>query len=110
MSCILVPLKITQYQVTALHLASDKGHRETVQLLLEKGADPNVQDMVSVLWNSSPVPVMCTFIHCINTKLLAINLSMECILVLILQNDVSVLLKSSLYLYLQYIPQDVMVD
>ena len=36
----------TQYQ-TALHCASKKGHHETVQLLLEKGADPNAQDMVS---------------------------------------------------------------
>ena len=52
--------------MTALHYASGKGHRETVQLLLEKGADLNVQDKVIVL-------------------------------------------KSSLYLYLQYIPQYVMV-
>ena len=37
----------TQDQMTALHYASKKGHHETVQLLLEKGADPNAQDMVS---------------------------------------------------------------
>ena len=42
-----------QYQKTALHHASERGHRETVQLLLEKGADPNVQDKVSVLLMSS---------------------------------------------------------
>ena len=55
------------FQETALHYASRRGDHETVQLLLEKGADPNVQDKVSVL------------------------------------------LKSSLYLYLQYIPQHVIV-
>ena len=38
----------TQYQRTALHHASDKSHRETVQLLLEKGAEPNVRDEVRV--------------------------------------------------------------
>ena len=43
----------TQYQKTALHYASEDGHHETVQLLLEKGADPNSQDMVSVLLKSS---------------------------------------------------------
>ena len=69
---VMYTCSTTQFQKTALHYASEKDHHETVQLLLEKGADPNVQDMVSVLWNSSPVPVMCTFIH---TKLLAINLS-----------------------------------
>ena len=64
---IMYTCSTTQYQMTALHYASEKGHHETVQLLLEKGADPN------------------------------------------LQNEVSVLLKSSLYLYLQYIPQHVIV-
>ena len=37
----------TQDQKTALHYVSEKGHHETVQLLLEKGADPDAQDMVS---------------------------------------------------------------
>ena len=70
---VMYTCSTTQYQKTALHRASEEGHHETVQLLLEKGADPIVQDMVRVLLKSSPVPVMCTFIHCINTKLLAIN-------------------------------------
>ena len=43
----------TQDQETALHLASEEGHHETVQLLLEKGTDPNSQDKVSVLLKSS---------------------------------------------------------
>ena len=70
---VMYTCSTTQWQRTALHYASEEGHHETVQLLLEKGADPNVQDMLSVLLKSSPLPVMCTFIHCINTKLLAIN-------------------------------------
>ena len=45
----------TQYHKTALHHAVERGHRETVQLLLEKGADPDVQlqDLVGVLVKSS---------------------------------------------------------
>ena len=43
----------TQDQKTALHCASEEGHHETVQLLLEKGADPNVQNKVSVLLKNS---------------------------------------------------------
>ena len=39
----------TLYQVSALHHASIRGHHEIVQLLLEKGADPNARDEVSVL-------------------------------------------------------------
>ena len=50
---VMYTCSTTQDQKTALHYASDKGHRETVQLLLEKGADPNVQDNVSVLLKSS---------------------------------------------------------
>ena len=38
----------TQCQVTALHCASKGGHHDTVQLLLEKGADPNTQDKVNL--------------------------------------------------------------
>ena len=60
---IMYTCSTTQDQKTALHYASGKGHHETVQLLLEKGADPNVQDMVSVLLKNSPVPVMCTLVH-----------------------------------------------
>lgn len=32
---------------TALHRASENGHNETVQQLLEKGVDPNRLDKVS---------------------------------------------------------------
>ena len=46
---VMYTYSTTQWQKTALHRASDKGHHETVQLLLEKGGDPNVQDWVSVL-------------------------------------------------------------
>src|SRR5688572_23791761 len=34
----------TRYGVTALMFAADKGHTEVVRLLLEKGADTNIQD------------------------------------------------------------------
>jgi len=37
-------------QWTALHWASERGHRETVQLLLERGADPNRLDWVRVVY------------------------------------------------------------
>ena len=50
---VMYTCSTTQYQRTALHYASEEGHHETVQLLLEKGADPNVQDKVSVLLKSS---------------------------------------------------------
>ena len=50
---VMYTCSTTQYRKTALHHASEKGHHETVQLLLEKGADPNVQDEVSVLLKSS---------------------------------------------------------
>ena len=50
---VMYTCSTTQWQKTALHRASEEGHHETVQLLLEKGADPNVQDKVSVLLKSS---------------------------------------------------------
>ena len=31
-------------QETALHIAAEKGHKEVVQILLDKGANPNIQD------------------------------------------------------------------
>ena len=37
-----------QYQKTALHYASEEGHRETVQMLLEKGTDLSAQECVSL--------------------------------------------------------------
>ena len=50
---VMYTYSTTQWlQMTALHYASRRGHHETVQLLLEKGADPNAQDMVSVLKSS----------------------------------------------------------
>ena len=141
---IMYTCSTTQWLETALHCASDKGHHETVQLLLEKGADPNVQDEVSVLLKSSPVPVMiyilyfylisttfhgilCTFIRlcmymyngmytCSTTQDQRTALhhasrrgDRETVQLLLekgadpnVQNKVSVLLKSSLYLYIQY--------
>ena len=40
------------FQKAVLQCASESDRRETVQLLLEKGADPNAQDKVSVLLKS----------------------------------------------------------
>lgn len=37
---------LSQYQQTSLHFASEKGYKGTVQLLLEKGANPNRPDWV----------------------------------------------------------------
>ena len=45
---VMYTCSTTQYQKTALHYASDRGDHETVQLLLEKRADPNAQDMLMV--------------------------------------------------------------
>ena len=61
---VMYTCSTTQRQMTALHYSSEKGHHESVQLLLEKGADPNVQDKVSVLLSSLylqyiPQHVMC---------------------------------------------------
>ena len=52
---MLCTCSIIQYHKTALHHAVERGHREIVQLLMEKGADPNVQlqDLVGVLLKSS---------------------------------------------------------
>ena len=41
---------LLQYLQTALHMASENGHNETVRLLLERGADPNRTDVVSVVY------------------------------------------------------------
>ena len=37
----------SQYQKTALHYASEGGHHDTVRVLLEREADPNIRDLVS---------------------------------------------------------------
>ena len=52
MLCVLYTYSTTLYQEIALHHASISGHRDIVQLLLEKGADPNVRDQVSLLLTS----------------------------------------------------------
>ena len=52
MSCVYT-YSTTQGQETPLHRASGRDDRETLQLLLEKGADPNVQDIVSGLLKNS---------------------------------------------------------
>ena len=43
---VMYTCSTTQDQKTALHYASKEGHHEIVQLLLEKGADPNTRDKV----------------------------------------------------------------
>ena len=46
-SVLMAPYSyLSQNQQTALDVASFIGHHKTVQLLLERGADPNRQDMV----------------------------------------------------------------
>ena len=64
---VMYTCSTTQFQKTALHHASDKGHHDTVQLLLEKGADPNVQDNVSVLLKSSLYQYIPQYVmvHCV---------------------------------------------
>lgn len=36
---------------TALHCAAELGHRDSVEELLDKGADPNIRDINGVLFN-----------------------------------------------------------
>ena len=47
---VLMASYSTQNQQTALHMAIRRSHHETVQLLLERGADPNRQDRVRVVY------------------------------------------------------------
>ena len=35
---------LSPHQLTPLHLAADNGHTDTVQCLIEKGADVNIKD------------------------------------------------------------------
>ena len=50
-SVLMAPYSyLSQNQQTALHMAIKRGHHETVQLLLERGADPNRQDGVRVVY------------------------------------------------------------
>ena len=43
---VMYTFSTTQYRNTALHRAIEGDHNEIVQLLLEKGADPNARDKV----------------------------------------------------------------
>ena len=45
---ILLPIISLQLSRTPLHIATDDRHFETIQLLLERGANVNAKDMVSI--------------------------------------------------------------
>lgn len=49
----------TQHQVTPLHIAAMCGHAETIERLVKRGADVNVQDWVKY----TPLHVACYFGH-----------------------------------------------
>ena len=40
---------VTQYEMVPLEIAAEEGHTETVQRLLEAGANPNHQNKVTVV-------------------------------------------------------------
>ena len=46
---VCMVIDVIQYGWTALHVAAAKGHSETVTLLLQGGADVNIQDNVSTV-------------------------------------------------------------
>ena len=54
--CIDLPLE--QDGKTALHVASEHGHAETVEALVKLGADVNVTDFVSFVFFSTFLPVL----------------------------------------------------
>ena len=56
-------LDTVQDGFTALHVAADKGHCETVRMLLEAKAGVNIQNNVSESCSSDGV---CTYTHCID--------------------------------------------
>ena len=73
-TCIVLP---PQYGLTALMLATLKGHSETVSVLVQHGADLNVQNMVqenTLLALFYPYVLWCTLLHVIINTTVSLTL------------------------------------
>ena len=58
---VAVCLYLTQSNMTHLMCAAEKGHSSIVELLLSKGADPNLRDNVSHLISGWCCVECCSF-------------------------------------------------
>ena len=51
----------TKYGYTALHLAAQYGHKLIIELLLERGANPNALTNVSIDYRQKKPTILATF-------------------------------------------------
>ena len=51
----------TKYGYTALHLAAQYGHKLIIELLLERGANPNALTNVSIDYRKKKPTILATF-------------------------------------------------